>query len=290
VPSQPTLLSDTLNTVTISWDAVIGSQSDIYVVSWAKGASGEFNDSYQTTDTFYTITELVKRQTYRFRLQVKTPCDFGQFSQELSVSLSEMPAQMNTVRTAIEDCSVRIAWDAPGDGGSPILGYKIEVSADSEQFYDLNSVCNSEDLAESLSCLVSMTTLRAEPFNLAEGALVVVRAQAFNAYGQGSPSPVNVPSDSEARIVTAPLRISEAPVLLDESNNSMTITWAAVPQSQLAISYELHWMPNEAEEFEILNETYATEYTVEELGRSGTFRYIVRAKNACGLGEFSPVL
>jgi hypothetical protein len=63
-----------------------------------------------------------------------------------------------------------------------------------------------------------------------------------------------------------------------------------VPQYQLAVSYEVYWRVNDDEEFEILNETYGTEYTVEDLGRSGKFRYKVRANNACGLGEFSPVL
>jgi hypothetical protein len=77
VVSQPTLISDTINSVTLTWDAVIGSLSDIYVVSWAQGASGEFNNSYETTDTFFSATDLVKRQTYRFRVQVKTPCDYG---------------------------------------------------------------------------------------------------------------------------------------------------------------------------------------------------------------------
>jgi hypothetical protein len=60
--------------------------------------------------------------------------------------------------------------------------------------------------------------------------LVVVRVQAFNAYGQGLPSPVNVPSENAARIANIPLTISEAPVYVDGSINSMTIAWQAVPQ------------------------------------------------------------
>ena len=70
-----------------------------------------------------------------------------------------------------------------------------------------------------------METLKSEPFNLEEQDLVIVRVQANNAYGQGSPSPVNVLSDNAARIASIPLTISESPVFVDGSINSMTISW-----------------------------------------------------------------
>jgi hypothetical protein len=31
-----------------------------------------------------------------------------------------MPAQMNAAVTILEECNVRITWEAPGNGGSPI--------------------------------------------------------------------------------------------------------------------------------------------------------------------------
>jgi hypothetical protein len=46
----------------------------------------------------------------------------------------------------------------------------------------------------------------------------------------GLPSAVNVPSENAARIANIPLRISEAPVYVDGSINSMTIAWEGVPQ------------------------------------------------------------
>jgi hypothetical protein len=44
---------------------------------------------------------------------------------------------MNAAKTVVEDCNVRITWETPGDGGSPILGYIIEVSSKEEEFIDL---------------------------------------------------------------------------------------------------------------------------------------------------------
>lgn len=52
---------------------------------------------------------------------------------------------MNTVRTNVEDCNVRITWEAPGDGGSPILGYQIEVKSNEEEFIGLDDICNRYD-------------------------------------------------------------------------------------------------------------------------------------------------
>ena len=69
---------------------------------------------------------------------------------------------------------------------------------------------------DNLQCDISLTTLRASPFDLAYGALVQARVQAMNANGWGGLSQVNLDG---ARIQTEPSTMS-APVMGDQTSTS----------------------------------------------------------------------
>jgi hypothetical protein len=65
---------------------------------------------------------------YWFKLRSKNKCDWGSFSDILSFSVSKKPDPVENVHVAQnDDCNLAVKWDAPFDGGSALLGYKVEL-------------------------------------------------------------------------------------------------------------------------------------------------------------------
>jgi hypothetical protein len=61
-------------------------------------------------------------KTYKFKIQPRTMCGLiGKASPELFVQLTTVPDKMKVMTTElIDDCSVKIKWTPPNDGGLPI--------------------------------------------------------------------------------------------------------------------------------------------------------------------------
>jgi hypothetical protein len=49
---------------------------------------------------------------------------------------------MKPVTTEYEKCDVVVKWDAPEDGGSPIVKYKLAVKDAAYRYYPLDSTCS----------------------------------------------------------------------------------------------------------------------------------------------------
>lgn len=84
-----------------------------------------------------------------------------------------------------------------------------------------------------LSCEIQLSKLQEAPFNLQPNTLIIARAQAYNMIGWGAFSPVNL---SGARIPASPPTIQDAPKVVDNNLDSITVTWLSVNG---ALSYEL---------------------------------------------------
>ena len=52
-----------------------------------------------------------------------------------------------------------MSWVAPDDGGSPMVGYRIEVLGKDEEYHSLNNLCETD--GESTGCLIPIGALYA---------------------------------------------------------------------------------------------------------------------------------
>jgi hypothetical protein len=52
-----------------------------------------------------------------------------------------------------------MVWDAPDNGGSPIIGYRVEVIGSDNEYHSLNNLCESD--GENKSCLIPIGALYA---------------------------------------------------------------------------------------------------------------------------------
>jgi hypothetical protein len=121
---------------------------------------------------------------------------------------------MAPVNTSLNNCALQIDWSAPGDGGSSITAYTIEILGSAKEFYPAE-ICgqNSE-----IDCLIPIADLKAEPWNLNGGDLVQVRSTAINANGRGAPSPVN----TEGVRVVSEVPVVELPTLIRKTTRTIT--------------------------------------------------------------------
>ena len=78
-----------------------------------------------------------------------------------------------------------ITWQQPYGNSETITAYKILIQQSNGQFSESLAACDGSQEATiaALACNVPMSTLTAAPYNLAQNALVVVRAAALNSIG-----------------------------------------------------------------------------------------------------------
>jgi hypothetical protein len=130
-------------------------------------------------------------------------------------------------------CELAMIWTAPDDGGSPIIGFRIEVLGNDDEYHSLNNLCESD--GESTNCLVPIGALYAQPYELRQDDAISVRAQAQNAEGWSLPSEPN----SVTQMVEAPTQM-EQPSLESESINQFIISWSSSAETS-GHSYEVYW-------------------------------------------------
>jgi hypothetical protein len=72
-----------------------------------------------------------------------------------------------------------IKWNEPNNGGSPIIGYSIEVKNLIGDFQQVQMI------SEGQEALISMSTLTDHPFYLDVGDRIIVKVKAENERGFG---------------------------------------------------------------------------------------------------------
>lgn len=132
---------------------------------------------------------------------------------------------------------MKISWTEPTANHRPVLGYKIEIAKkallpDGEfDFVERPAVCSGETQASVRYCLVKMEDLRAEPYLLTYGTLVVARVSARNERGMSIPSLPNTDVNGakiqvEPEQMAAPLRVTGAVGSTDGTGpTQLVVTW-----------------------------------------------------------------
>lgn len=65
--------------------------------------------------------------TYKFKVEVRNRWDYSDYSDELTVLCAYKPTEPAEPVTSVVAADVIIDWEAPFNGGSPIIGYRVLI-------------------------------------------------------------------------------------------------------------------------------------------------------------------
>jgi len=83
--------------------------------------------SSDSTLTSYTLNSLTLNQAYQFRVRAKNAIGLGAYSNDVTITPSDVPSIMPTVTTSNSATYLKIDWGSTSDNGSPITSYKILI-------------------------------------------------------------------------------------------------------------------------------------------------------------------
>ena len=191
------------NQVHIEWDGLVGdetggSQITSYYLQWDSGtAETEWSDLSGLTSphllTYFIVdTDITPGQEYRFQVKAQNAHGFStEWSPVGSAFARDKPDQpLQVATTIVNDVDVRVDWDPPYDGESPIQSYSILISDSNGNFISEAVYCSGLDPAVT-HCDVPKAVLREDPFNLVQGDSVYAIVKAVNLIGEGSYSEPN---------------------------------------------------------------------------------------------------
>jgi len=190
-----------------------GATIEAYGLEIDRGdGSGFVEAQTPSLDNIAVITSsITSGATYVVRYRARNVHGWSNaYSPELTIiaaSVSSAPTNIETFNTDTDTpatTSVEVSWTAPSDlgGAAPvaITAYRILLRhSDGATFSESpsGSGCNPvspTDIAlvvAANSCSIEMSILRGAPFNLPQGALVVVKVQAQNVIGWSAESNIN---------------------------------------------------------------------------------------------------
>ena len=287
VPGAPTGLMATANgntRIDLSWTAP-ASDGGSAITGYRIEISPNGNSNWTThlantsgTGTTYSHTGLAAGTTRHYRVSAINTNGAGAASNvDGATTGTTVPdAPTGLAATASGNTRINLSWTAPAsDGGSPITGYRIEVSSDG---------------GTSWSDHVASTNVPATTYShtgLAAGTTRHYRVSAINTNGAGAPSSV----DDATTGTTVP----GAPTGLTATASGTTridLSWTA-PGSDggsAITGYKIEESPNGNSNWTTLEaDTNATTYAHTGLAGGTTRHYRVSAINSNGAGAPSNV-
>lgn len=277
-----------------------GSSITSYNLQWDAGTNGAtwtslVGEASDFTGTSFTVSSGVSGgNTYQFKVRAANILGWGSFSSVVSLVASGVPSQMDPPTTALSGSTVTISWSAATDNSATVTAYLLEILQSDGSYYTDTTNCDAstDPVLSARSCALSLTTLRASPYSLAQGDLVVARVSAQNANGWSDVSEVNT---SGANIETEPGQMSAPFAGSATSSTQLQVEWAAVSNTggSAITSYHLQqetsvgsgtWNDLQGENGD---ESTLTSFTVTGLTQGTNYSFRVRAVNQHGEGAYS---
>jgi len=181
--------------------------------------------------TSYTESNVNYGTVYTFWVQSRSVYeDLSAYSNSISILAAQEPAKPVPPVTTVEGpeehgSRVIFTWIAPDYMGSPITGYKLEIKQSDGTYSEELTQCDArrDPIPSALTCMVTKSALRTDPYNLQWGDDVWARVTAINLYGE---SLVSEPGNG-AKLLTYP----DPPINLIED-------WSPKTQTTIGITWE----------------------------------------------------
>ena len=111
-------------------------------------------------------------------------------SSVLTILAAQVPDKPAAPVTSISGSNVLIKWDSPDDGSTQITSYLITIRQSDGSYTEDSTNCNGTQSAirTSLSCLVPISSLIIQPYNIVWGSQIWAKVVAINIKGSSATS------------------------------------------------------------------------------------------------------
>ena len=213
-PGTPQSIESTENSITIAWTApsdIGGTPITDYQVLWDAGLGGAFVSLGSSLNTleFTPSYTLVTGYTYKFKVRALNYIGTGPNSLSVSIIAASTPDQPSTPSLyQATQTQIIIQWDSVYDGGTPILGYTVEMAVDgsSSQGRRLEGELWT-DITSTGTLDLSVRRFTTSN-DLVTGTHYKFRIQAYNGVGTSEYSTMSV-NMIAALVPTAPLSLAK---------------------------------------------------------------------------------
>ena len=289
VPGAPTELTaeaDGNTAIDLDWDAPADPGSSAitgYRIEVSTDGGSNWTDLVTTTNTFYEHSGLQPDTTLHYRVWARNdtgesdnPSNLANATTTTVTSAPDPPTGLTA--TAQGQDQIDLSWTAPSDdGGSPITGYKIEMSDDGTTGWtDLEDNTGSAETTYSDNTVTAGTTRH-------------YQVSAINAVGTGNPSNVD-DATTEGSLPGRPTGLTATA----QDTSQIDLAWTApTDDGGAAISgYQIEYRSDAGSIWRVLvanTDNTDNNYTDSGLERGTTRHYRVSAINAVGTGNPSNV-
>jgi hypothetical protein len=222
-----------------------------------------------------TVSSPPKGLTYSYRVFASTPAGLSDASNLVTVTIAASKPNSPSPRSLnfASDGSILLSWFAPGDnGGSPITGYRVEMSTNGTTFADLITTAGN---------VLTATAPKANA-----GVLVSFRIYAITALGESNASSV-FRIQTPFLKPTAPLNFTAV-----DNGSSVAVAWA-VPENlggATSASYRVMFSRDAGSTWSVSTVTNSLSANTIRPSKGTTWQYRVVANTQFGLGDFSNVV
>ena len=270
-PAAPTLTAST-TWLEASWTAPADNGEAItdYDVQYRETGTNWQAASHVGTATTRRIENLAADTAYEVRVRASNDIGTGDWSTSASGRTSaDVPDAPVAPTLTTGTTWLEASWTAPADNGEAITDYDIQYRETGTSW-------------ETASHVGTSTTTRIE--NLSAGITYEVRVRATNAEGTGDWSP-STSATTDADVPDAP----NAPTLT-AGTTWLEASWTAPADNSEAITdYDVQYRESGTSWETASHVGTSTTKRIENLSPSTTYQVRVRATNAEGTGDWSPL-